>query len=300
MKKIYVSFLIGCLICLGSLLFIDDDKNYRFSNTNGDAIKTRWIYNILNKPDYDVDIAFIGASFIWQSIIPSVIEEKLKLKVVNLALPYAGRDLDYLIAKEVINKKKPKVIVLQLRYTEGRSPHKLFCELADINDLFEQPLFPYLSPVSNISCYLRRQFSIFSKSLISSKNLYFEDVYDKYKGFKSVQSIADKSYLENQVGIYPKTYLPQKYSFIEYYYPNYYLNKIINLARNNNVKLYFIYLPDYRDNRKLIINDPINPNNVIQLPEEIIDNPNLRSDSSHFNIYGSKVISEYIFNKVNF
>lgn len=299
MKKIYVSFLVGCFICLGLFFLIADDKEYRFSNTNGDAVKTRWIYSILNKPDYDVDVAFIGASFIWQSIIPSVIEDKSNLKAVNFALPYAGRDLDYVIVKEVIASKHPKAIVLQLRYSEGRSSHKLFCELADVSDLFGQPLFPYLSSISNLSCFFRRSFSIFFQGLGNSETSYSAEIYDEYKGFKSIQSIAEPKILETQVGSYAKSYLPKKYSYIEYYYPNYYLNKIINLAKENNVKIYFLYLPDYKDNRKLEFNGLISSKEVIQLPREILDNSDFRSDISHFNNSGAKAVSEYLSYKIN-
>jgi len=278
--------------------YIPDNKEKRFIYyTKGDENKSKWIYNILTGSQ-NIDIAFFGASYILQSVNPLIIESELddKVKVFNFAMPYNGRDLDYVFIKETLKNKSPKIIVLQLRPYEGRTAHPLFYELAEKEDIYTQPFIPALAPIIGLDLFLQRQLKLITPTaLLPIEDIKFTKEYQNSKGYKKIDFTMEVGLLEKNRNIIVSPFLPSSVNRLEYYYGQYYLKKIYDLSLTYNVKIIFLNIPNYKDHRLPNNMDKIMKyGSIMFLPEKLVDNPIYRSDNNHLNSLGASELSKYV------
>ena len=75
--------------------------------------------------------------------------------------PQFGRNIDYVIAKELFANRPPELLVLQVAETEGRRPHPAFITLADPIEVLTEPVAINLDWAKNLHRATRNQ-KIFS------------------------------------------------------------------------------------------------------------------------------------------
>lgn len=294
----FVMYVVLTLLACGVLaIVIPDNKAARYNQTTGDARKGKWVFDVLHS-SATIDVAFFGSSYTLQAIDPRVVEEALdhRQSVFNFAMPYAGRDLEYVLVKETLQAKRVKVIVVQLRVREGRTSHPHFCELADKQDLATAPLFPFLLPLGSLDCVFRRQLGLLLPlNLRAHPDDTFSGQYVSTLGFKPRTVTMPRDALNRQQDSHTGPALPSWFGDVEFSYSKEYVKRIAQLASASGSQLVFLYLPNYKQHlppRDMGLVSSLGK--VVFLPDEVIDNPQYREDEGHFNAVGAGQISRYV------
>ena len=75
-----------------------------------------WIYDRIYTNPNPVDIAFVGSSHTINGVDDKLINSKIQGKqVTNFGYCRPGRNLDYLMVRDLIEKKHPELIILEMR-----------------------------------------------------------------------------------------------------------------------------------------------------------------------------------------
>ena len=277
-------------------LLIPDNAERRFQGPVGDLHKSAWIYNKILE-NKKIDVAFFGASYVLQSVKPELVsnayDEKRAINVANFAMPFVGRDLEYIFIKEALSHKSPSAIVLQLRPTEGRKAHPVFAELAEKIDFMGQPLIPTFTTIDEFHVFAQRQVRMLTKHSFENDVAVY-NYYEESNGFKKIDAVMPEEELilsANEV----KPLTQQSLYWLEYYRARTYLEKIELICKKNKIKIFFLYLPSFKDHRLPFDLSFISKiGEVIYLPPEVITDPSLRSDYDHFNNAGAEKVSVYV------
>ena len=108
--------------------------------------KPPWIYQRIHYDPTGIDVAFFGTSrtdgSVDSRIVARVLRKKLdrSLNVVNFALPRTGRNMQYLLARELLQNRKVKMIIFELGPLEDRIGHPQFVTLADPWEVLTAPI----------------------------------------------------------------------------------------------------------------------------------------------------------------
>lgn len=143
------------LICFGIAfallsavsLLLPHDRYIRYQQlTESDLFRTRWVYERIHYDKTPIDVAIIGSSRVEAAISAPLLEQELTKKmgrpihVANLAIPQEGRNLHYLITRELIENHPETRIILVSVVEQADLSHPAFRYLADINDLQHAPV----------------------------------------------------------------------------------------------------------------------------------------------------------------
>ncbi len=133
---------VTALGCAALTLLIPDDRYLRYQQLT-DTIQYRslWIYERLHFDPTPIDIAVVGPSRIGSSINTLLLEKLLaergfpNIHAVNFSLPQSGFDLAYVLSKEVLRTKHPKVLIENAIDQMPRRGHPAFKDLGDVADV---------------------------------------------------------------------------------------------------------------------------------------------------------------------
>lgn len=320
MVRILLIFLVGLCIGLVGVTALPHDKYFRFQEHRlQNTRKADWIYERLNFDDTPVDVAFIGTSRTAGGISGPLIEAQYckatgrDIRVVNLGMPQTGRDMDYLIVKELLNTKAPQLVMLQITEIEGRKPHPGFLQLADANDILTAPLMINFNWPKNIASLPGRQMSLFKTTVLNEPVLrdefdpeaYFGEDMDRTKGIVLIdgsfkdrdvvvdQEKLDKAYQRRKRSFSRTYFLPQPLRFLEYRLSRVYLERVFDMADRKGVQVTFNYMPAYRFEGPVPdhILELTQGHQVYMLNQNIINDFTMWLDANHPNTKGSEITS---------
>ena len=259
------------LLNVAALLLLPHDKYLRYQALNdAQAPTTYWIYERIHFDPAPIDIAFLGTSRTGMSIHTARLEEDLArlgihAKAVNFYCVRSGTNLQYVIAKELLDNRKVKLLVLEMTESEERKGHDAFNLYADSKDILSAPLLINLGYLSDIARLPGRQVTLAWETLLQRIGLRDPDfVPPPYEGpnrdhaefIRSIDNAVhpntlshsreemDKLHAEWDLGL-TRPLLPSSFSSLEYRLPRYYENRIIDLARAHGTQVVFLYTPKY-------------------------------------------------------
>lgn len=290
------------------LFLIPVDKKFSYHFVKGECNnKASWIYNRIFEKEDAIDIVFSGASQTSCTFMDEYIEEILgkngkKIKVANLGYCRRGRDIQYVMMKDLFKNKNPKLLIIEVPEDEPKKSHPVFPYLAETDDLFDSFVF-----------FNQLFFENFWKGLI----IRFE--YLKFKTFHNdnfiINNESDFGYLHSNQIVSPEIIRqneivwknrlsksrPNLLRKIELNYSKHYIKKIVELAHQNKCEVLFLYLPEsgsklpsplesefYKDLGELIL-----------LPDSIITNKSNWMDATHFNDSGAIQVSDFLINQLS-
>ena len=114
--------------------------------TDSDLFRTRWVYERIHYDKTPIDVAIIGSSRLETSVSAPILEKELSEKlgrpihVANLAIPQEGRNLHFLVARELMENHPETRIILLSVVEQADLSHPAFRYLADPIDLLRAPL----------------------------------------------------------------------------------------------------------------------------------------------------------------
>jgi hypothetical protein len=270
-KRFVLLFAATALAALVVMILLPHDKYLRYQSLNDHvAPNAYWIYQRIHDDPTPIDIAFIGTSRTGRSVNTKRLEEDLSqqgvmAKAANFYIFKAGRNMHYAVAKELLEHRSVKLLVLEMTEWEDRKPHPDFIFLADPADVVFAPTLINLHYFSDLARLPGRQVDLFLETTLQQMGLREPDfVPPPYQGpnmdsseylqtldgtkhyFLQRHSFRDmeKLRLQQEASVTPAV-LPPSLGWLEYRYPRYYVERILDLAQSKGTKVVFLYVPRY-------------------------------------------------------
>ncbi|TNF39435.1 MAG: hypothetical protein EP310_10590 [Bacteroidetes bacterium] len=312
MRKLAINIVLFLLPFLAGVIFlflipVNKKFNYHFVKGECDN-RAAWIYQRIFEQPENIDIVFSGASQTSCGVMDEFIENEIsaitgqEIKVANLGYCRRGRDIQYVMLKDLFQLKKPKVLVIEVAEDEPKKSHPVFPYLAESGDLWGSFVFLNQRFPANIWKGVIVRFEYLKNLMFQDNSLNDNRNTEKY-GYMPSEQIASADVLQKNKADWenrlskPK---PELIRNIELNYSKHYLKKIVELARQNNCEVMFLYLPESGSNLKFpLLKDYYESlGKLIVLPDFILTDTQNWKDATHFNDSGALESSEFIANQL--
>jgi hypothetical protein len=291
-------FLLLPLLGLILLFFVDYDREFAWNFIKGDCSDYgRWIYNRIYHNPKSIDVAFIGSSITKSSANDFYAEQAFQKQMqldwhfANLSFCQYGRNLYYVLLKDLLKERQVKYVVLEIRQDENFSGHPMFPYLADRESLFESPLILNPSYFSDLYLAGVSRVEFWKQNIFYQKKVYEKEVSDY--GHAYWGQIVDSTLLDEVRLAEKKLHERQEFPIvraINLRYPRYYIEKTSQLCKANDVELLFLYTPFYGGIEFLPkeLEFYKEYGEVFIPPADVFVNKNHWADKAHLNIHGAK------------
>jgi len=271
LRRFVLLFAAGALAGVLGMTLLPHDKYLRYQALNdGTAPTAYWIYERIHDDPAPIDVAFIGTSRTGLSVHTRRLEDDLQrlgihAKAANLHIVKNGVNMQYVVAKELLESRPVRLLVVEIIEWEDRKPHPDFIYLADPIDILEAPLLLNLNYFSDLARLPGRQVDLFLQTQLQRHGLRKPDfVPPPYEGsnldhaeyiqtLDGVRHPRDERHTAEQMAalraaqdraITPAL-LPAALEQIEFRLPRTYLDRILELARAHGTGVVFLYTPRF-------------------------------------------------------
>jgi hypothetical protein len=320
LKTIVVSVLTAAILAgLTLLLPTTDYQRWELASRQWYS-QLLWIYERIRFDPTPIDVAIIGSSKIFLGVDPVRLEQRLsELKVpahaANLAKLGAGRNVDLSIVKELFASKKPRVLVVGIEDRPYPWGHPGFPDVATPRDLLAPPA-PFMRDyLGNLAGLPKRQVLLFAGRLFPELFGLHVD-FDAARHDAAIQPWKADDWLDDLVTVNRNAVRPVE-TLVAERRPlpvttgydrlllkccndgdeRVYLRAIVNLAKEEEVRLLFVHVPMFEGAQTAEEDDFVRSFGRIVDGGEIQD---LRSDPSnfenwrHFNRIGAQRLTDRI------
>lgn len=286
-------------------------------------LRVKWIYERIHFDRTPIDVAFIGTSHTQSGIDDARVEEYLgkvgiKRHVVNFAIPHLGRDIEFIVARELLKNRQVRTLVIELQETEARAPHPGFQRLASVRDLLAAPLFLNTSLIENFARLPLRELRLALTSIAPSQSG-FQAEFDptQYEGphwndtyrlhgfaetrtklqnrndFEAERSRLIQEQQKKELLAQRFEQLPLRFNLL-YRYNELYLQQIIDLASEKGVKVVFLYLPIFDGDRLPRAMNRLEALAPVLDTRQVLRSPSYWQNADHLNFFGAQVLSDWM------
>lgn len=258
------AFLTAAIACA-----LPDNAYQRWQLLDGTIHRNlRWIYERCHFDPAPIDVAFIGPSRTSQGVNAPMLSAALAAQglpdhVVNFSLPEAGRNINYVIAHELLQTKRPRLIVLGVTEKPSRFGHAAFKYvapaglvvdpgyLADLNYFADLSYLPYRQLELAVADLfpglsgLRKTFDpadFAGDSIDTTGNVILPDGAIKNGETPAAMPELERGVHKLEAGNHPPI-LPARFADAEFGDDRYYVEQIAEEARTKGVRVMFLYLP---------------------------------------------------------
>ncbi len=277
-------FSLPVILLLAYILNQEFSKEQKWSRINGNCPKAACLYHLIHNSAKNIDIAFVGSSRTLNAINDTNLTRRLGLHVANLGYCRFGRNLQYLICKDLFENQKPKMLFIEVGVTEDWYGHFDYGNIACGKDVLLSVSDGNPKFLRDVKTNAFMKLNLFQNKILGKHY----DTSDCISGFYSETKPHKKL---KKSGLIPANSKSTRRN------SEIYLEKIIALCKQNNCAIFFHFLPNYGGHSfKPHYIDYYRKQGVVisGLPE--LDKSKYWNDISHFNRLGSAVYSEYIFN----
>lgn len=297
MKKLYINCLLFCVPIFLLLYLLPINNRLKYQELKNDCFNhCLWIYDRIFTNEKPVDIAFIGSSHTINGVNDRLITSSSNnIQAANFGYCRLGMDLNYALAKEVIENKKPKHIIIEVRESEDRYSHPVFPHIAQSKAVVFPSLFFNKLLVSNVWTHFSYKLEIFQEGVYN-----YDSIAPIRKSDYGFVTSADTVSIDilNQIRAEkskPKAVTPTFEEDFHQCFPRSYTKKISDLCAEQHVKLHFLYIPSYGSADKPNDYDEyIKYGDVMLPPKTIFNNVSNWHDDGHLNLGGSEELSLWI------
>lgn len=312
--KYFILFIIPILVSGICLFFIPYSRKFAYLNKNNEDCNTTWIYYRLFENSNPIHTAFIGTSHTGCGINDKLIQSILNTQTANLAYCGGGRNIDYPIIKDLIETKKPRTVIIELK-NQNDLVHKDYALMASSFDLFFPPQIPnnYLNNIydgfkTRLNLFKNNYFygpvfennttDTFGNILLNNDNQYIyphkkyrKVIFTKNKlGDNSFFEVFKDSMTEQKANDYTQTKQEIRFEDINT------IKQIVDLLNKNKVQVRFIYIPSFGNYFKTNMQNSayakLAP--IIFPPAHLFYNRALWIDHEHLNANGAKQLSSWL------
>ena len=258
-----------------------------------------WIYDRIVHNPAPIDIAFIGSSHSIHAYQDKKIEEMLgaDYHLANLGYCRYGRNLEYALVRMLLERKTPKLIVIEVHEDEEKNSHDIFPYLAKTNDLLLTPAPVNRDYFSDLFYGASARLEYFKAKYIFRK-IYLDPSPELYGYAATERNVSPEELRENQTAWQKRrgSNPIQALEKIQMKYPLTYLEKTITLIKERNIPFLFVYLPEYGSKQTSPKYAAYYQNLAPMLipPQSILNDTSNWMDASHLNDKGSELLSKWM------
>ncbi|MFZ4406897.1 MAG: hypothetical protein ACOYOH_06135 [Paracraurococcus sp.] len=305
---------------LAGSLAIPHDRYIRWQETRSEAwARLGWIYERVHFDRTPIDIAFIGTSHSMNGIDGAAVQAALATagggcrQVVNFGFPSYGRNLHWLIARELLEHREVRTLVIEVFENESRKAHPFFINVAEVSDVLEAPLLINLNFFTDIAQLPARQVMLGLKTLLPERfglhrrldparydgadvdntrqvqvgGVALTPLRDRILPPAQLEAAAARARAAKNTNM-----LGPRFEALEYRYPRHYLDRILDLARQRGVTVKFLYLPGFA----YVHGQPRDPapyagRGAMLTTGGLLADPGYWYDLDHLNLQGAAVLS---------
>jgi hypothetical protein len=304
--KLVAGFVLG-LVATGALLACAPrPMSDRLATLKSDGLRLAEVYDRIAQNPRPIDIAFVGSSHTMNGIDDRGIEDNLAQQgvaadVANLGVMWMGRDLHLFLIRELLARKTPKLIVLELNEHEPPYGHPLLPYVAAASDMFCCHFWFDLDFPKMFLLFLKEQtrgvVSILWRpdvtAVSASKSWDFGwDPVDRVWDSRTPKTPSLGDRFERLLGERSKAFAYR----LTAAFGDDTVAQIVELARSRHVQILFLYLPEYvyaayESEDNVSFHEKLAP--TIRLPGEVVADPLNWFDVAHLNRAGAlKVVPE--------
>ena len=305
------------------LVLLPDERYLRFKQVSSESIhylRAKWIYERIHFDRTPIDVAFIGTSHTQSAVDSRIVEEALveagrKLHVVNFAIPHLGRDLHYLIVRELLENRRVGELVVELQEFEARAPHPAFQRLADVRDLATAPIVINTGFFENLVRLPLRQGELFLRSRRDERaakfdgagyeGAHWDDTYLLHGVSTPRTSTYTAAYLDERAqplrrALVEKEVMARRFSVSDggcsllNRYNRIYLRDLLDLARRHGVQVTFLYLPFFHGPAQAAEAAYFRKFGATLTPSDALDDASSWLNVDHLNVFGARRASRWI------
>jgi hypothetical protein len=298
MKKLVRNLLFFILPVLIIISLIQVNKRSNYLGLKDDCANHGiWIYDRITSNNKKIDIAFIGSSHTINGINDKLISERLKTKeAVNFGYCRFGRNLSYVLLKEIYERKKIKQLVLEVTENEDQYSHPVFPFLASTKDVLFPNLFFNRDIITDIWSHFAFKIEIFQDKFYSDELKTPLNTRDF--GKLNSTDTASVNLLDAT-----KNTVNKKSKFEQDFRANFarvYLRKISDFCKENKIQLTFLYIPSYVERTAKPIENQtyIKYGKVLIPPRRILNKQANWYDENHLNQSGADELSVWVSNQL--
>ena len=299
MKKLVLNLIIFILPVVVIISIIQVDKRLNYLGLKDDCANHGiWIHDRITSNNKKIDIAFIGSSHTINGINDKLISERLKTKeAVNFGYCRFGRNLSYVLLKEIYERKKIKQLILEVTENEDQYSHPIFPFIASSKDvIFPNPFFNrdliadiwshFVFKVEMLqeTCYNKTPNTPFSTSdfgMLNATDTASVTILNATKSLVNNKSKFEQDFRAN--------------------YARVYLKKISDFCKENKIKLTFLYLPSYAERlaKPVEYQTYRKYGKVLIPPNRILNKQANWFDENHLNLTGANELSIWVSDQID-
>ena len=297
------------------------DRYIRYQQfTDSDLFRTRWVYERIHFDKTPIDVAIIGSSRVEAAISAPILEKELSEKfgrtihVANLAVPQEGRNLHYLIARELIENHPETKMILVSVVEEADLSHPAFRYFADPGDLVRAPLLVshYYFPDAAFLPY--RQLSYFMQTLFppwfgvsrSFRSDYAGTNFDTTYSFHLPSGkLVDRYYIQPKEKLDAESqqriqelggswHPPSAWQAANAPLEREYTKRLVSVAKEHCVETVFVRLPFYNSPAHIYDEAFYSGLSPLLDAEQLSGDPHNFQDMGHFNRYGTDLVTPWL------
>lgn len=300
MKKALFKTALFLLPVMVVFILFPIDRRDRYNGLKEDCFNHGiWLYDRLFYSQKPIDIAFIGSSHTVNGINDKLIEDSLKstgLTVANFGYCRLGRNLSYVLLKELFSVRHPKAIVVEVMEDEDRYSHPIFPYIARTADvfapvlLFNRDIFADMHEAISYKLTLIQQYLFADKVFvpISNEAFGFACSSDTASFLTLLEVKKKRSEQKSDLSLAERNFYMR--------YPRSYLNNISEICKQHNANLIFLYLAGYGSKESFPKeNDTYSRYGMVWIPpDSITNNTSYWKDENHYNQAGAASLSRWL------
>ena len=305
MKKLYRNIVLFLFPVVLLILLLPVNPRLRYAGLAHDCYNHGiWIYDRIFHNRKRVDVAFFGSSHTINDVDDRLIERHLvkKMTVANFGYCRLGRNLSYVLLKELLKKKRPQFVFLEVREDEDYFSHPVFPYVASDWDV----LFPHLlfdaRYFSDVWVHFSYKAELLQDALFSREDKIPVRTGDfGHSAFPDTASraVLAKAYAEQNR---PKGKPSKTERDFHLAFARGYLKDIARLCEQEKIKLIFLYLPSYGSGlkRPKEFATYAKYGEVWLPPPVFFEKETNWHDAGHLNRVGARELSLWLAKRINF
>jgi hypothetical protein len=301
--------------------FLPHDRYIRYQQlADSDLFRSRWVYERIHYDKTPIDVAIIGSSRLEASVSAPILEKELSEKlghpihVANLAIPEEGRNLHFLVARELLQNHPETRIILLSVVEQADLSHPAFRYLADPIDLLRAPLLlshyyfrdaaflPYRQMSYFVQTNVPGLFGVsrtFRKDYIGTG---FDTTYSFYlpsgklvdRYYAMPQDKLDAGYRQKITGLGSMWHQPSRWHALNNPLEEEYTKRIVDVARKHCVETIFVRLPFYKSPSHMYDEAFYHRLGPLLDAQGLTNDPRDFEDEGHYNRAGTNLVSPWL------